>query len=197
MHDLVHALHYKHQVPCLCLEQWMPNIHLFHFRKGRKKVKFWSLTVAWEVFQQILQAPRKLEGKKKSFRGSQRLFAVTATEQCHIMPLFTTSARPGACQPVLHLPVSPHAYLSWQRNRDGSSSWCRSKSQKTDTEPSYANIVRKTVTLFPMVIELHTVILFREHLANSLLHFEEQLCKYSWNRLMGSVFCILENWSYR
>lgn len=176
----------------------MPNIHLFHFRKGRKKVKFWSLTVAWEVFQQILWAPRRLGrgggGKLQRVRG---LFAVTAAEQCRSMPLFTTSARPGACQPVLHLPVSPYAQLSWRRNRDGSSSWCRSKSQKTDTEPSYVNIVRKTVTLFPMVIELHTVMLFREHLANVLLHFEKQLCKYSWNRLMGSVFCILENWSYR
>lgn len=133
-------------------------------------------------------------GKLQRVRG---LFAVTAAEQCRSMPLFTTSARPGACQPVLHLPVSPYAQLSWRRNRDGSSSWCRSKSQKTDTEPSYVNIVRKTVTLFPMVIELHTVMLFREHLANVLLHFEKQLCKYSWNRLMGSVFCILENWSYR
>lgn len=197
MHDLVHSLHYKHQVPCLCLRTMNAQYSLISFQKGKEKSQILISDSGMRGVSADTASTQETRGGEKSFRGSQGLFAVTAAEQCCSMPLFTTSARLGACQPVLHLPISPRAQLSWRRNRDGSGSWCRSKSQKTDTEPSYVNIVRKMVTLFPKVIELHTVILFREHLANALLHFEEKLCKYSWNRLMGSGFCILENWSYR
>lgn len=37
MHDLVHSLHYKHQVPCLCLRTMNAQYSLISFQKGKEK----------------------------------------------------------------------------------------------------------------------------------------------------------------
>lgn len=156
----------------------------FSSEKEGKKLSFglwqWGVSADTAITQ-------KTGEWKKSFRRSQRLFAVTTAERCHSVCLFTPSAKPGAppSQPACSV-------FDVEESHNGSSSWCISKSQKCDTGPTYINMIRKTVILSSMVVKLHPVMLFREH----LLYFEGQLCKYSQKCSDEAIFWWLEKWDY-
>jgi len=126
------ALHCKHQVLCLCLYPMNAQYSLIFFQRKERSRIFVSDTCMQGISADT--ASRKLEREKKRLQRIMK--AVMATEWCHSTPLFTLSARPGARWHAL----APHSQstcpvVTAEKSREHGSSWCISKSQKTDTEP--------------------------------------------------------------
>lgn len=165
-------------VPCGC-----PILTNFISEREGKKLNFdlWQLHVRY--FSRYCKHPGNWRGKKKASESHKHCLLSPLQSDAAAYPCRTISQTRGtsACRAPPSQSTCP--VVMAEESRDSSCSWCVSKSQKTDTESSYTNVVRKRVTLFPMVIELHTGIPIRKGLPLNVLWWWGEGLAGSWVNL--------------